>query len=118
MKEPAYTVFARRIAEKAGLSLSDEQASRAGNALHWSYGIAWGGLYGAMHERVPALGRAAGLPYGATVFVVGDEGLNAVMHTAPLPNEFPLAVHLRGLVGHIVYAATLSGVYRLLTRAA
>lgn len=116
MKEPAYTVLARRAAKKAGVALSDDEAAKAGNAFHWSYGIAWGGVYGALYERAPAFSKAAGLPYGATVFAVGDEGLNTALHVAPPPQDFPLAVHLRGLVGHAVYAATVDAVYRALKR--
>lgn len=71
MREPAYTVLARRLAGAAGVALSDDRAARAGNVLHWSYGIGWGGLYGALYDRVPVFTKAAGLPYGAAVFAAG-----------------------------------------------
>ena len=117
MKEPAYVLLARRVAEKSGFKLTDRQAATGGSLLHWTYGITWGGVYGALHDRVPAFTKAGGLLYGISVFALGDEGLNTALRLSPPPRAFPLAVHLRGLVGHIVYAVTSDGTYRLLKAA-
>ncbi len=118
MKEPAYTILARKTAERIGSHPSDKQASKLGNIFHWAYGITWGGLYGALHDRVPAVSKAAGLPYATAVWALGDEGLNTALKISPPPQEFPLAVHLRGFFGHVVYVAVADGTYRLLKKAA
>ena len=118
MKEPAYVLLARSVAEKTGFKPTDRQAATGGSLLHWTYGVTWGGVYGALHDRVPAFSKAGGLLYGVSVFALGDEGLNTALRISPPPRAFPLAVHLRGLVGHIVYAATCDGTYRLLKKAA
>src|SRR5262249_22676739 len=64
-KEGPAEVMARRISEDVlGIELSNETKSRLGKVIHCSVGIGVGGLYGALHDRVPALSKAAGLPYG------------------------------------------------------
>ncbi len=118
MKEPSYAILARRVAAKAGSQLTDQQASKGGALFHWSYGITWGGLYGALHDRVPAVSKAGGLLYAIAVWALGDEGLTTALKIAPPPREFPLAVHVRGLVGHVIYAAAADGTYRMLKKAA
>lgn len=116
MKESAYTVLARRVAEKVGCHPTDQQASKLGAIFHWAYGITWAGLYGVLRQRVPAFSKAAGLPYALAVWAFGDEWLTTALKISPPPKEFPLAVHLRGLVGHISYVAATDGAYRFLKK--
>ncbi len=114
MQEPAYNLLARKLAGRAGIPLTDPAAAKAGSVFHWSYGVAWGGIYGMLRNQAPLFSKAAGLPFGVSVFVLGDEALNTVLEISPPPQKFPLAVHVRGLVGHVVYAATVDGVCRML----
>jgi hypothetical protein len=112
--EPA-EVLARRISEDVlGIELSKETKPRLGKVIHWSLGIGAGGLYGALHDCVPVLSKAAGLPYGVAFSLVVDEGLNTALKLTPPPQEFPVEAHVRGLVAHLAYAATLDGVFRVL----
>lgn len=116
-KEPSYNVMVERIAKDVfGAHLSDEAKSKLGEAAHWGYGLAWGGVYGAVRNRVPGFSKAGSLPFGITFWFVGDEALNAVFKLTPPPQEFPIDAHLRGLVAHLVYAATADGVYRTLRK--
>ncbi len=116
--EPSYEVMARRLAGALGVSLTSPARATAGRALHWAYGLAWGALYGLLHDRVPALSKAAGLPFGIEFALFGDEALSAVLKLTPPPQAFPWCVHARGVAGHVAYAATADAVYRGLRRAA
>ncbi len=116
MKEPAYNLLARKIAARKNIRLSPYEARKAGSAIHWLYGLLWGALYGAAQNRVSALSKAGGIPFGVMVFLIGDEAMNTVLGLAPPPQQFPLAVHLRGLAGHVVYSVTATAVQRGLKR--
>lgn len=115
-EDPAESM-ARRLSEDVlEMKLSDETTSKLGKAVHWSTGIGFGGLYGVLHDRVPLMSKAAGLPYGVAFFLVVDEGLNTALKLTPPPKEFPVDAHLRGLVAHVAYAATVDGVLHLLRK--
>ncbi len=67
-----------------------------------------------LHDRTPVFSKAGGLPFAIAVFALGDEGLSSALRISPPPQKFPLAVHMRGFVGHVVYTAAVDGVYRFL----
>jgi uncharacterized membrane protein YagU involved in acid resistance len=118
-KEEPTEVLARRISENVlRVKLSNETKSKLGKAIHLSVGIGMGGLYGALHDRVPALSKASGLPFGVAFSLVVDEGLNTALKLTPPPREFPIDAHVRGLVAHLAYAATADRVFRLLRKIA
>lgn len=73
---------------------------------------------GALHDRVPVMSKAAGLPYGIAFSLVVDEGLNTALKLTPPPQEFPIEVHVRGLVAHVAYAAATDGTFHLLRKVA
>ncbi len=53
--------LAEKISEAvAGVELDKEQKQKYGNVVHWSYGIMWGGVYGALSGRVPLIDAANG----------------------------------------------------------
>jgi uncharacterized membrane protein YagU involved in acid resistance len=118
-KEPPFEAMARRLSEDVfGIEITDGTRSKLGQAIHWGTGIGFGGLYGALHDRVPALSKAAGLPYGVAFSLVVDEGLNTALKLTPPPQEFPIDAHVRGLVAHVAYTATADGVFHLLRKVA
>ncbi|HXG93028.1 MAG TPA: DUF1440 domain-containing protein [Blastocatellia bacterium] len=118
-KEVPPEALARRISEDVlGIEISSETKSKLGQAIHWGTGIAFGGLYGVLHDRVPTLSKAAGLPFGAAFSLVVDEGLNTALKITPPPQEFPIDAHVRGLVAHLAYAASADGVFHLLRKVA
>src|SRR4051794_37165640 len=49
--------------------LSREEKKKLGPVVHYAFGASVGALYGAAAEIVPHTTFAAGLPYGAAVFV-------------------------------------------------
>ena len=118
-KESPYDTMARRIANDIlRVHLSDEDIRLLGQLLHWGYGIGWGAIYGLMRDRIPAVRKAAGLPFGIVFSLIGDEALNTALKLTPPPQAYPIDSHIRGLVAHIVYTATAEGVIRTLERVA
>ncbi|MGH9339039.1 MAG: hypothetical protein ACRD1R_05510 [Acidobacteriota bacterium] len=72
-KEPVPLAMVRRISEDViGVELTEETCSSLGQAVHWGYGMAWGGLYGALHDRMPAFSKARGAPFGFAFTATAD----------------------------------------------
>ncbi len=118
-KELPTEVAARRLSEEVlGVKVSDRTKSRLSQAIHWGTGVMWGGLYGALHDRMPQLSRAAGLPYGLAFWAIADEGMNALFGLTPPPQAFPIDAHIRGLVAHLAYAGAADGVLHAMRRLA
>ena len=114
----AYEIAAERAAGLVGLELSSEQEAKAGTLIHYGIGMASTALYAAVRRRIPAPGVARGLGFGATLWLVADEGANPLLGLTPGPGSFPWQAHARGLVGHLVFGlaaeAALSAADRLL----
>ena len=118
-KEDPPMVMSRKLTENVlRTPVSDETRMRLGSAIHRSYGMFWGGLYGVLHDRVPFFAKAAGLPFAVAFTLIGDEFMNTVMGLTPPPQEFPKEVHIRGAVAHYAYTATADDVFRTLDRLA
>jgi hypothetical protein len=83
-------------------------------ALHYGLGIGPGALYGALRGRVPLLGAGRGLLFGALVWAVNDEYLNAAFGLSGPPDAYPNSTHLRGLIGHLALGATTDTVLDVL----
>jgi len=105
----AYGVAAEKLARRvARTTLSDEQRSRYGTAIHWALGIGTGALYGALRNRAPIVGFARGLAFGTGVWLLVDELANPLLGLTPGPRAFPWQAHARGLVGHLAYGAAVA----------
>lgn len=110
--EPPFMVLAERLLHQAGAEVTDQRKERLGMTLHWGYGMAWGAGYALLRRRIPALRRVGGLPFGLAFALLGDEMMNAVMGLSAPPKEFPIEAHLRGLAGHVAFAAAAEGALR------
>jgi len=113
-KESPYDTMARRLANVLHVRLGDEDVMIFGQVLHWGCGIAWGAIYGLVRARIPALRRAAGLPFGLAFALIGDEAMNAALKLTPPPQAYPIDAHLRGFAAHVAYAAAAEGVIQTL----
>jgi uncharacterized membrane protein YagU involved in acid resistance len=113
---PPQAMVRRMTADVLHLKVSDETLSKLGNVVHWGYGMAWGALYGALHERVPAFSKAAGLPFGLVFWLIGDEVVTTVFKITPPPQAFPIDAHMRGLAGHLAFTVSADGTYRVLRK--
>jgi putative membrane protein len=98
--------------------LSREEKKKLGPVVHYAFGTSVGALYGAAAEIVPQTTFAAGLPYGAAVFVGADEIAVPALGLSKQPKEYPASAHLYGLASHLVYGLSLEmarrGVRRLM----
>jgi len=96
------TTLVRRIADVVGTEVSDEQASRLGTWLHYGFGASGGPLAAALSAA--GMGAVpAGIAVGAGMWVLVDEGANAVLGLTQPATEFPLVTHVRALAAHLVY---------------
>jgi hypothetical protein len=102
------------VTDPLGLELADDQRTQAATAVHWALGIVPGAVYGALRNRVPLVGAARGLGFGAVLFAANDEYLNTALGLAADPGAYPASTHLRGLAGHLVLGATTDTVLDVL----
>jgi uncharacterized membrane protein YagU involved in acid resistance len=86
--------------------LLESEKKPAGAAVHYAFGTASGGLYGALAEVVPQVTTAAGLPFGAAFWLVADEVSVPLLGLSKGPTEYPLSTHAYSLASHLVYGAT------------
>lgn len=112
--EPDATMkAAEKISENiAHQQLSEEQQKKAGPWVHYAFGTAVGGAYGAATEFMPATKKGLGLPFGAAVFVGADEIGVPALGLAKSSAQVPLSQHAYGLVSHFVYGLTTELVRR------
>ncbi|MGH9945062.1 MAG: DUF1440 domain-containing protein, partial [Pyrinomonadaceae bacterium] len=106
-----------RLAEVISKGVLDRELTKsekhtAGTALHYAYGITMGALYGAAAEFAPVVTAGAGLPYGASIWIVADEGVVPALGLSKSPTEYPLSIHAYALSAHFVYGMTTEVVRR------
>jgi putative membrane protein len=87
-----------------------------GTFTHMGFGAAAGATYGLLSARMPAIRAGYGLPYGAAVWAVADEGAVPALGLSRRPQELSPGIHLYALAGHFVYATALESVLRLAQR--
>ena len=86
--------------------LTKSEKKIAGPAVHYAFGTAVGGLYGATAELAPHVTAGAGLPFGAAFWLVADEGAVPLLGLSKGPTEYPLSTHVYALASHFVYGLT------------
>jgi len=74
---------------------------RVEQVTHYLLGIGPGALYALLRHRLPVIGAGYGVVYGLILFAVNDELINTVLGLSGPPAAYPMAAHLRGLVGHV-----------------
>lgn len=118
--EPAddATVKAASVISRAFLRrpLTGAEKKWAGPAVHYAFGSAVGGLYGAVAERAPRVASGAGLPFGAVFWLVADETAVPLLRLSAPPNRYPISVHVYALASHLVFGAVAEAVRARLRR--
>lgn len=110
-------VLARKIAKSVrGVELDKETKQKFGVAIHWGYGIVWGGTFGALRERVPLVDSAAGLTFGLGLWLLGDELMMPALGLSPPSTKFPWQNHARAAANHAAYGLALFLTHSLLRR--
>lgn len=113
--EPATVKAADAIAGRI-LSRPLEQSEKepAGQAMHYAMGAVTGAIYGVIADALPQAGIGAGLPLGAAVWAIADEGAVPALNLSKPFCEYPASSHISALLSHLVYGVTTDGVRRLI----
>jgi hypothetical protein len=105
-QDDATVETAKVISENVfGHELQESEKKSAGAAVHYAFGTASGGLYGAMAEVAPQVTAGMGIPFGAVFWVVADEVGVPLLGLAKGPTAYPVSTHLYALASHLVYGA-------------
>ena len=97
--------------------LTEREKDVAGVAFHYAMGASSGALYGALAEIVPEAKAGAGLPFGAAVWLIADEGLVPAAGLSKSPTEYPLSIHAYAFASHLVFGLTTELVRRAVRKA-
>jgi hypothetical protein len=92
--------------------LSPRQKDIADPAVHSAVGAMLGGLYGVAAELEPRVTVGAGVPFGAAVAAVLDEGVVPAVGLSEPPWKSPTSTHLYSLASHLVFGLTAEVVRR------
>jgi hypothetical protein len=114
LPEGAPVASARRLAGLLGIEPTEDQTGTLAQAMHQSLGQ----LYGVVAAVLARRGLSpvkAGLATGAAGFLLVDELANGLFFTPP-PQAYPPESHLRGIVGHLTFGATLGALLAVARR--
>jgi uncharacterized membrane protein YagU involved in acid resistance len=100
-----------------GYELKESEKELAGAAVHYAFGTAIGGLYGAVAEFAPEVTAGVGLPFGAAFWLVADETAVPLLGLSKGPTEYPVSTHAYALTSHLVYGLTAELMRRALRKA-
>ncbi len=92
--------------------LTEREKEAAGTAFHYAMGATSGALYGAVAEIIPGVKAGAGLPFGAAVWVIADEGVVPVLGLSKSLTEYPISTHAYTFTSHLVFGLTAEVVRR------
>ena len=110
---PATVKAADAISEEVfGHELTKGENEVAGSAVHYAFGAATGGEYGAMAEFVPDVTAGAGMSFGTAVWLLADEAAVPLLGLSNSPTRYPLSKHAYALASHFVYGLTTEVVRR------
>lgn len=93
--------------------LKESEKKVAGAAVHYAFGTATGGFYGALAEVAPQVTTGAGLPFGAVFWAVADEAAVPLLGLSKRPTEYPVSTHVYALASHLVYGVTAEATRRV-----
>ena len=94
-----------------GYELSDPRAKQmAGEFVHLAFGALNGAAYGLAAELDPRVTAGAGVPFGAAVWAVADEGVVPALGLSRGPRETSAGLLAYGLLSHFVYGLTTEAV--------
>ncbi|HUE81518.1 MAG TPA: DUF1440 domain-containing protein [Pyrinomonadaceae bacterium] len=112
-QEPATVKAAQAISEGLfGHKMTKHEKKIAGDAVHYAFGTAVGGLYGGLAEVEPKVSTGLGLPFGTVFWLVADETAVPLLGLSKAPSEYPLSTHVYALASHLVYGVTADIVRR------
>ncbi|MEO6578370.1 MAG: DUF1440 domain-containing protein [Candidatus Limnocylindria bacterium] len=95
--------LAERLAEGVAKEPLDADAKAiGGQAVHWTYGAAWGAFFGVMQSTLRLPHLLHGTAFGVLVGVVGDTVMPRLgLQNAPSRN--PDSLNVMHMAGHVVF---------------
>lgn len=116
--ESATAATGRILMEAAtgGEPRTKETARLLSTAVHWAYGTEMGAVYGLARARPRGTGAAAGLTWGAALWLGGDEVAVPLLGLSKSPHAVPLKTHALALGAHLGYGLAVGVTYRALQR--
>lgn len=96
--------------------LSKKEKEVAGAVAHYAMGATSGALYGALAEVLPEATIGGGLPFGAAVWLIADEGIVPALGLSKPGTEYPLEIHAYAIASHLVFGLTTEIVRREVRR--
>ena len=115
--EDATARVANAALSTVGYELTDPRTKqRAGEFVHLAFGALNGALYGLAAELDPRVTAAAGVPFGASVWAVADEGVVPALGLSRGPREASPGLLAYGFLSHCVFGVTTELVRRSLRR--
>ena len=109
----ANRVAVDRLADAAGVSLSTAQTEAAEGVLHFGIGAGSGAVYAAVRPHIPVSPVVKGLGFGASLWLVADEGINPALGLAAGPAGYPWQAHARGLAAHLTFGLATEAILTL-----
>ena len=97
--------------------LSRKEKELAGAVAHYAMGATSGAIYGVAAEFTPSATAGGGLPFGAAVWAIADEGLVPALGLSKSASEYPLSVHAYAFASHLVFGLSAEVVRRAVRRA-
>lgn len=111
---PTETLAERVAAGVLEVPIEDDTRQVAGQAIHWSYGAAWGALYGVVQSSLHLPHLVHGTIFGGLVAVVASTLVPAIGLTPP-PTRQPLAMSGMQMVTHLLYGWATALTFRVLS---
>lgn len=116
--DPATAKTARVISQTVlNRDLTGDEQRFAAPAVHYGFGAFMGGVYGALTGAAPTTATGAGLPFGALLWLVGDELAVPALNLGKPRSRRPITEHGAMLAAHLVYGAATDVVRRGLVAA-
>jgi hypothetical protein len=108
-----------KLAEKVAggvleTSIEEDTRRAAGQAIRWSYGAAWGALYGIVQSSLHLPHLLHGTLFGGVVGVVAST-LVPAMGLTPPPTQQPMAVNAMQIGFHLIYGWVTALTFRALS---
>lgn len=102
--ETATQTVARRVVEGMALRGPVKHKQAAGEAVHYAFGGAWGGLYGLLAASAPVVCTLrGGMAFGLGVWLVSDNLILPSFRLAAWPGAYPVNSHVYAIAAHAVY---------------
>jgi putative membrane protein len=83
--------------------LTEEEKPKAAAAVHYGFGATMGALYGAGAALKPAVGRAAGVPFGVGVYLAAHAAAVPALGWSKPITQNRFSDEVGELLGHVVY---------------